>query len=59
MVLIDHMHLNNLHDKQQLANRAYRSSETAVFRVYHDISAALDNGLCSVTTGLVCSILYA
>lgn len=55
MVFLDHMLLNNLHDKQQPAN-----TETAVLRVHRDISAALDNGLCCyVTTGLVCSIWSA
>lgn len=46
--LEDHLQSNNLHDRQQSAYRAYHSTETALLRVHHDITSALDKGMCVV-----------
>ncbi|XP_062609777.1 uncharacterized protein LOC134271591 [Saccostrea cucullata] len=42
--LEDHLQSNHLHDRQQSAYRVYHSTETALLRVHHDITSALDKG---------------
>ena len=41
-----HIMLNSLHDDIQSAYRTGHSTETALLRVHHDITYALDNNAC-------------
>ena len=46
--LEEHLESNSLHDDLQSAYRACHSTETALRRVHHDITLALDNNSCAV-----------
>ena len=43
-----HIILNSLHDDMQSAYRTGHSTETALLRVHHDITYALDNNACVI-----------
>lgn len=43
-----HLESNSLYDNVQSAYRAYHSTETALLRVHHDITSALDKNCCTV-----------
>jgi exonuclease III len=44
--LLDHISINNLHEKFQSAYKQFHSTETALLRVHSDILTALDNKKC-------------
>ena len=44
----NHHWSNSLHDDVQSAYRAFHLTETALLRVHHDITVALDNDCCAV-----------
>ena len=46
--LEEHLESNSLHDDLQSAYRTCHSTETALLRVHHDITLALDNNSCAV-----------
>jgi len=54
--LENHLTSNHLYDRVQSAYRACHSTETALLRVHHDISIALDNNCC--TALLMLTTLY-
>jgi hypothetical protein len=56
--LEEHLESNSLHDDLQSAHRACHSTETALLRVHHDITLALDNNSCAVLVMLDLSAAF-
>lgn len=56
--LEEHLESNSLHDDLQSAYRACHSTETALLRVHHDITLALDNNSCAVLVMLDLSAAF-
>jgi hypothetical protein len=56
--LEEHLESNSLHDDLQSAYRACHSTETALRRVHHDITLALDNNSCAVLVMLNLSAAF-
>ena len=56
--LEDHLAANNLHDHLQSAYRERHSTETALIKVHHDISVALDNNSCVILVMLDLSAAF-
>ncbi|KAK3085690.1 hypothetical protein FSP39_007270 [Pinctada imbricata] len=53
-----HLSDNNLHDNLQSAYHSCHSTETALLRVHHDITCALDNNTCAVLVMLDLSAAF-
>jgi hypothetical protein len=56
--LENHLASNYLHDRVQSAYRAGHSTETALLRVHHDITCALDKNRCAVLVMLDLSAAF-
>jgi hypothetical protein len=56
--LENHLASNYLHDRVQSAYCAGHSTETALLRVHHDITCALDKNLCAVLVMLDLSAAF-
>ena len=56
--LENHLASNYLHDRVQSAYRAGHSTETALLRVHHDITCALDKNRCAVLVMLNLSAAF-
>jgi hypothetical protein len=56
--LENHLASNYLHDRVQSAYRAGHSTETALLRVHHDITCALDKNRCAVLVMLDLSVAF-
>ena len=56
--LENHLTSNHLYERVQTAYRACHSTETALLRVHHDISVALDNNCCAALLTLDLSAAF-